>query len=108
MATAKVVAHLTPVCFSVTSAFAEDDQQWPVGKTTQAPFHSLPSQQSQDEFVERLKEISASASRTTSNIRGHANIFTEFLGGDFTKALLKDSKQIADKSLSHHRRVLYC
>eukprot|EP00985_Skeletonema_marinoi_P013757 scaffold6868_cov120-Skeletonema_marinoi.AAC.2 len=90
--------HLTPVCFSVTSAFAEDDQQWPVGKTTQAPFHSLPSQQSQDEFVERLKEISASASRTTSNTRGHANIFTEFLGGDFTKALLKDSKQIAESS----------
>lgn len=92
--------HLTPVCFGVTSAFSGDNQQWPVGKTTQTQFHSLSSQQSQDEFLERLKDITTNASRAASNIRGHANIFTEFLGGDFTKALLKDSKQIAESSSS--------
>ena len=94
--------HLTPVCFSVTSAFDEsssgDDQSWPIGKTTRTPFHSFRSQQSQDDFVQSLIDISASANRTTSNIQSQSKIFTEFLGGDFTRALLEDSKQITESS----------
>jgi len=90
------VAHLTPVCFSVTSAFAESqpggDQQLPVGKTTHTPFYSFPSHQSQDEFVEGLVGASHTA------LGGYANIVTEFLGGDFTRALLEDSKQITESS----------
>jgi hypothetical protein len=94
--------HLTPVCFSVTRAFTENcNHQWPTGTTTQAPFYPFPSSpESQDDFVERLIDTLEDGNTSMNNKQGYANIYTKFLGGDFTRALLEDSKEITDSSSS--------
>ena len=91
--------HLTPFCFSVTPVFADSDRQWPTGKTTQTPFHLFPSSpESQEKFIESLIDVLEVGSTSNNSAKGHVNLFTDFLGGDFTRALLGGTKEIMDSS----------
>ena len=94
--------YLIPVCFGVTSAFSRNDQHWPVGLTAHVPFYSLSEEKSQEDFVDCINNITAKEGHTASKIRGHANILTEYLGGDFLQALLQDSNQISKQSSTDH------
>ena len=86
--------HLTPVCFSITPAFHPDEttQQ----KHERASFFSFPdTPETNEDFVNRLASLanphpSTNKANPTSNVDGYTEVFTSYLGKDFTKALLDE------------------
>ena len=119
---------LTPVCYSVVSALPTDNpmktQQWPAGETIQAPFYSSPDgPESQEDFVDRLQFLAdcqrgrfslstygnfrtyapINDSQSNQFIRKtqqptHVDIFSSFLGQDFTQVLIQEPPELGDAS----------
>ena len=86
--------YLTPVCFSITPAFhpVKTTQQ----KHERASFFSYPDiPETNEDFVNRLASLANEHSSTNktnpiSNFDGYTDVFTSYLGKDFTKALLDE------------------
>lgn len=114
---------LSPLCFSAVPAFPIDDpmqmQQWPVGETMRAPLYaSQDGSETQDDFVGQLSTLTSCqrgeySSPTGKNFRsysqitmtknlvpmqGHFDIFSSFVGQDFTRVLLQEPPELSDLS----------
>jgi len=92
--------HLIPVCFSITPAFdsSERSQQ----KHESSTFLSFPDMpESNEDFIERLislvNPLSSSASNLKSTLGGYTDVFTSYLGKDFTTAILNDQPWLDNK-----------
>ncbi|KAL7539684.1 hypothetical protein ACHAXR_011103 [Thalassiosira sp. AJA248-18] len=88
--------YLTPVCFSITPVFSTGDT---CSKQESAPFFAFPeTSESHDEFSKRLASLANPVLSDTNTkpipIGGYTDVFTSYLGRDFTRALLDEPPQL--------------
>ena len=91
--------YLIPVCFSITPVFDTDENQ---DKHERASFFSFPDMpQSHEDFIGMLSSLAANTHHNSydrmtkpTSISGYIDLFTSYLGNDFTRALLNTPPQL--------------